>query len=194
MNGSCDFACNTNYLRCRDATCSLASRDFNGTVEGFSVSSSSASFVTEFRPEAFNSRTVVTLKATLGSVNQAAIIVAPLCSQGGSVANKTITADVYLEGDTLVGDNVTVGVGLLRSGIPEDVGGIPPCPTFLGPAGGKAFCSTKQGVVQGAWTTIMGTLPDTSQTDAATTIEFFMYFDGNGPWHGIVHIDNIRIM
>jgi hypothetical protein len=181
-------------MRCRDATCGLASRDFNSTVEGFAVSSSSTSFVTDFRQETFSSRTVMTLKATLGSVNQAAIVVAPICSQGGSVANKTITADVYLEGDALGADTVTLGVGLLRNGVAEDVNGIPPCATFLGPAGGKAFCSTKQNVIQGAWTTITGTLPDTTQTDAVTAVEFFMYFDGNGPWHGIVHVDNIKVL
>jgi hypothetical protein len=136
----------------------------------------------------------MTLKATLGNVNEAAIIVAPMCPQGGSVANKTITADVYIEGDPLGTDGVTVGIALLRNGITEDVNGIPPCVTFLGPSGGKAFCALKQQAPQGMWTTITGTLPDTTQTDAVTTIEFFMKFDGNGPWHGIAHVDNIRIM
>jgi hypothetical protein len=189
----CDFACNANYLRCRDATCGLAGRDFNSSVEGFGVSSSSVSFVTDLRQETFASRAVMTLKATLGNVNEAAIIVAPMCSQGGSVANKTITADVYIEGDPLGADDVSVGVALFGSGITPDVNGIPPCATFLGPSGGKAFCAVKHQAPQGVWTTIMSILPDTTQTDAITSIEFFMKFNGDGPWHGIVHVDNIRI-
>jgi hypothetical protein len=190
--GTCDFTCNAGFLRCRDSSCGQSDRDFLTTVDGFSVDSSSAGFVSKFTQEMFNSRTVLTMEATLGDANRTAIAVAPICSQGANVRKKTMTANVFVEGPVPADGQISVGMALLDATTSPDANGSPPCVKFTGPRGAHAYCAIAT-VTPGAWTPVsFGPLPDSTEADAITRVELFMYFGGSA-WAGAVHVDNLSI-